>query len=70
MLETPRLRLRPLWQDDVDAYARWLADPVLMEHMGHGIRSWEESETALGRHLRRWEEHGLGLLAVEGRLAR
>jgi len=64
-LETSRLRLRRWRPDDLDALVRWQSDPVLMEHMGQDSYTREESEAALGRYLRHWDEHGFGLLAVE-----
>jgi RimJ/RimL family protein N-acetyltransferase len=68
-LMTARLRLRP-WRDDpddLDALARWNADPLVMRHMGRGPMSRDESEAALARYLRHWDEHGFGLWAVEER---
>jgi len=64
-LETARLRLR-LWRDeDLDAIARWHADPVVMRHMGRGPMTHEESAAALDRYRLHWDEHGFGLWAAE-----
>ena len=64
-LETPRLRLR-LWQDeDLETIARWNADPFVMRHMGRPPMTREESEEALARYRRHWDEHGFGIWAVE-----
>jgi RimJ/RimL family protein N-acetyltransferase len=65
MLETPRLRLRPLEPADADLYARWHADEALMEHMGRGPLDRAESDAAFARHLGHWHEHGFGLMVVE-----
>ena len=35
-LETPRLRLRMVREDDLDAYAGMLAAPEVMRYMPHG----------------------------------
>lgn len=64
-LETPRLRLRRWRPDDLEALARWQADPELMRHMGRDVYTREESEAALSRYLRHWDEHEFGLWAVE-----
>jgi RimJ/RimL family protein N-acetyltransferase len=64
-LETPRLRLR-LWRDDdLETIARWNADAVVMRHMGRPPMTTKESEEALARYRRHWDEHGFGIWAVE-----
>jgi RimJ/RimL family protein N-acetyltransferase len=65
VIETPRLRLRPLEPADADIYARWHADEVLMEHMGRDPLDRAESDEAFSRHLRHWNHHGFGLMMVE-----
>ena len=64
-VETPRLRLRPFRRGDLDAYARWHADPALMAPMSMTPYTRERSEAQFERHLRHWEEHGFGVWAVE-----
>jgi RimJ/RimL family protein N-acetyltransferase len=49
---------------DLDALARWNADPAFMRHMGRGPLTREESASAFARYERHWQEHGFGLLAV------
>jgi len=64
-LQTARLRLR-LWRDeDLDAVARWNADPVVMSHMARGPMTREESAAALDRYRRHWDEHDFGSWAAE-----
>ena len=65
VVETPRLRLRPFGEDDLDTYARWHADPALIGPMGLAPYTRDRAEAQLERHLRHWEEHGFGLWAVE-----
>jgi RimJ/RimL family protein N-acetyltransferase len=62
---TARLRLRRWRDEDLPTLARWNADPVVMEHMGRGPMTAEESAAALDRYRRHWDEHGFGLWAVE-----
>jgi RimJ/RimL family protein N-acetyltransferase len=63
VIETERLRLRPLGPDDLDTVARWNADPEFTRHLT-GRLTRGETATVLARWLRHWEEHGFGLLAV------
>jgi RimJ/RimL family protein N-acetyltransferase len=64
-LETFRLRLRR-WRDgDLDALARWQADPRVMEHMGRGPMSRAEAARSLARMTAHWEAHGFGVWAAE-----
>jgi RimJ/RimL family protein N-acetyltransferase len=64
VIETDRLILRRFTDDDRDAVARWNADPDYSRHLA-GVLTREESDAAVDRWLRHWEEHGFGLLAVE-----
>ena len=64
-LETARLRLRRFRPDDLGTLERWHTDDVLMRYMGRGAFTREETEGALERYLRHWDEHGFGLWAVE-----
>jgi ribosomal-protein-alanine N-acetyltransferase len=66
VIETERLRLRPFTDADRDTVARWNADPVLTRHLA-GVQTREQSDAAVDRWLRHWDEHGFGLLAVEWR---
>ena len=64
-IETPRLLLRRWREGDLDALARWQADPRVMEHMGRGPMSRAEAERSLGRMIAHWEAHGFGVWAAE-----
>jgi len=64
VIETQRLRLRRLREDDRETVSRWNADPVFTEHLG-GVHSRARSDEVFDRWLRHWQEHGFGVLAVE-----
>ena len=65
VLETERLLLRPIREDDADAlFALW-SDPEVMRFIGDGKpRTREDSGERLRRALRHWREHGFGLWAL------
>jgi [ribosomal protein S5]-alanine N-acetyltransferase len=65
-LDTPRLHLRPLRADDLDALNAIQADPDHMRYYPHPF-SLEESRAWIDRMQERYERDGLGLLAVEDR---
>ena len=67
-LETERLRLRMFRDDDLDAYARIVADPEVMRYLADGqtldrIGAWRQMAMILGH----WTLRGYGLWAVEER---
>ena len=67
-LETERLRLRMFRDDDLDAYARIVADPEVMRYLGDGqtldrVGAWRQMAMILGH----WTLRGYGLWAVEER---
>jgi RimJ/RimL family protein N-acetyltransferase len=67
-LETERLRLRMFRDDDLDAYARIVADPEVMRYLGEGkpldrVEAWRQMAWMLGH----WSLRGYGLWAVEER---
>jgi RimJ/RimL family protein N-acetyltransferase len=66
VIETGRLRLRPMHEDDRDVVARWNADPEFARHLG-GVHSRERSDDIFDRWLLHWAEHRFGLFAVEWR---
>ena len=67
-LETPRLRLRPFREADLDAYARITADPETMRYVGPGQPfTREEAWCSLGYILGHWRMRGYGLWAAEER---
>ena len=62
--ETDRLRLRRWRPEDLDPYARIVADREVMRFVG-GVRSREEAARDLARVEDHWERHGFGLWAAE-----
>lgn len=64
VIQTARLRLRPLNEADRDVFAGLNADPVVMEFFSE-CWSREKSDAALDRMCRHWREHGFGYWAVE-----
>jgi RimJ/RimL family protein N-acetyltransferase len=64
MLTTPRLRLRPWRDEDLDAYAALNADPRVREFFP-GTMTREESAASM-QHIRdHFARHGFGLWAAE-----
>jgi RimJ/RimL family protein N-acetyltransferase len=65
VLETERLVLRPIREEDADdLFALW-SDPEVMRFVGDGQpRTREDTSQRLRRALRHWYEHGFGLWAV------
>jgi RimJ/RimL family protein N-acetyltransferase len=66
ILTTPRLLLRTFRLDDLPKYASLNADPEVARYLG-GPLTREHSDHIAGWAQRRYEEEGLGLLAVERR---
>jgi RimJ/RimL family protein N-acetyltransferase len=66
VLETERLRLRPVVADDVDAFERIFGDAEVMRFVAYGRPYAHEEIVALvERILQRFEADGFGQLAVE-----
>lgn len=65
-IETPRLRLRPLRLEDLDAMARLLGDAETMRHLPRPLSAGESREW-IERNLQRYQLEGTGLFAVERR---
>ena len=64
-LATERLLLRR-WRDaDLDPFAAINADPVVMEHFFHGVRTRADSAAFMRRIEQEFERRGFGLWAVE-----
>ena len=64
-LETERLVLRGFLEEDLEAHAAMLADPVVMKHFGgHGFGREESWRRLLGG-VGLWQLQGTGLLAAE-----
>ena len=67
-LETQRLTLRGLREEDLDAYADMCGDPEVMRYIGNGKplshrQSWRSMAMILGH----WQLRGYGMWAVEER---
>ncbi|MGB5963734.1 MAG: GNAT family N-acetyltransferase [Coleofasciculaceae cyanobacterium] len=62
-IETPRLRLRQFTCDDLDDLYRLYNSPDLMRYIGKGIRTKNETQTALSSIIKHYE-HGFGMWAV------
>jgi RimJ/RimL family protein N-acetyltransferase len=63
VIETERLVLRRLTEDDRETVARWNADPKFRLHLS-GPQTREQSDEAFDRWQRHWAERGFGLLGV------
>ena len=61
--ETERLLLRQLREEDLDAYAGFMADPIVMEHMG-GVSSRADAWRHIAVILGHWQLRGFGMYAV------
>lgn len=65
LVETPRLHLRLLSMDDLDALARIFSQPEVMKFLGTGEPlTRAETETALMSIIKHWERHSFGRWAV------
>lgn len=62
--ETPRLILREMQPEDLDALCHILCDTDVMKAAYERPFTREEAQGWLGRHLRRYEQLGFGLWAV------
>jgi ribosomal-protein-alanine N-acetyltransferase len=63
-LETPRLRLRPWREEDLEPLASLNTDPRVMEHFP-GCLSRQESQAMAVRLAAHFEKHGFGMWSVE-----
>ncbi len=64
-VETERLVLRGFREDDLDAHAAMLSDPVVMEHFGGHLFGREDAWRRLVGGVGLWQLQGVGLFAVE-----
>ena len=64
MIETPRLLLRTMREDDADALLPIFADPVIMAGFGVAPFGPEQMARWVRRNLDHQEAHGYGLFAV------
>lgn len=62
-IETPRLRLRQFTPNDLDNLSRLYSNPDVMRYIGKGIRTENETQTALSSIIKHYE-HGFGMWAV------
>jgi RimJ/RimL family protein N-acetyltransferase len=65
-LETPRLRLRPWREEDLEPLAALNANPRVMEHFP-GCLSRQESEAMAARLAAHFDKYGFGMWSVEAR---
>ena len=66
IVETQRLILRGLRESDAATYASWVADPIVMKHMGHGkTLNADEAWRKLAFLVGHWQLRGYGQWAVE-----
>jgi RimJ/RimL family protein N-acetyltransferase len=67
-VETERLVLRAWQDDDLDAYARLCADPMVMEHLGTGATmDRDDAWRSMAMFTGHWVLRGFGTWAVEER---
>jgi RimJ/RimL family protein N-acetyltransferase len=67
-LETERLLLRPLRDDDIDAYAAMCADPEVMRYIGgRTVLSRADAWRQMAMFVGHWQLRGFGMWAVEER---
>lgn len=65
MVETQRLVLRPIQDDDAEDLCPLWGDPEVMRFIGDSRpRTRAEAEERLRRAVRHWQEHGFGLWAL------
>jgi RimJ/RimL family protein N-acetyltransferase len=67
-LTTPRLRLLPLGEQDLDDLSRLLADPAVTRFLGGGgTRTREETAALMPDIVAHWEQRGYGIWSVRDR---
>jgi RimJ/RimL family protein N-acetyltransferase len=64
-LETPRLRLRPLADADLDGYAAMCSDPEVMRFLGGETLSREDAWRQMAMLAGHWQLRGYGMWALE-----
>lgn len=66
VLQTERLRLRPLGTDDLDDIARLVSDPEVVAYLGDGLpRSRERAGVTVANAVRMWDSLGYGPFTIE-----
>lgn len=63
-LETERLILRLPERRDLDGYAPIFGDSTVVRFLGGTVQTRNEVAAAIGRMLRHWQVHGIGLFSV------
>lgn len=67
-VETDRLLLRMIREDDLDHLAALFADPEVVKYVGNGLPAGrEEAERALHSIIKHWETSGFGRWAIVDR---
>ena len=64
-IRTERLLLHRWRETDLDPFAAMNADPIVMEHFFHGVRTRAETADFISRIEQEFERRGFGLWAVE-----
>lgn len=67
VIETQRLRLRELREDDAEAYVRMCADPEVMRYVSGDPLSADDAWRQLAMLVGHWTLRGFGMWAVETR---
>jgi ribosomal-protein-alanine N-acetyltransferase len=63
ILETERLRLRPMCDDDYEPLCALYADPEVMRYVA-GVRTREQTRERLDVMIDHWARHGFGICAL------
>jgi len=65
-IETTRLRLRPLREEDAEELSRIFSDPAVVQYSGGQSPSLEQVREGIRQHIsEHYRDHGYGLLAAE-----
>ena len=65
-IETTRLRLRPLREDDAEELSRIFSDPGVVQYSGGLSPTLEQVREGIRQHIsEHYRDHGYGLLAAE-----
>lgn len=65
IIETHRLVLRPLTQEDLDWFSALRGDPDVMRYIGtQGPLTHEQSAEKLDKYLKCWTDNGLGMFGI------
>jgi ribosomal-protein-alanine N-acetyltransferase len=65
-IETTRLRLRPLREDDAEELSRIFSDPAVVRYSGGRSPTLEQVREGIRQHIsEHYRDHGYGLLAAE-----